>query len=420
MKYGPIIAVIFAFFLIAIYPYYIGNDLPLVNLTDDDGDGVTNDKDQCPNEDASLRDINKDGCLDSEITKEEVDYLEKIAKFNLGQYFVFAILSLLATVVFLERENIKLILSSEEEPSSMRKFGKSDEESKNVDYDNLGSVKDYKADNNVYGAIRLGEIREKIWKEADTNMQIISFICTICFLFAPTTSWFNVTGYENIEYSDGSESTKENFEAKHYIDELVYEGTIVSYESNDCTEKIDNIHNCNYRSSLFQTIDTMLNAAIILCFLVFLLSFRIEKYRIPVSVIFSIALITTMAMLLIFTSLIDNALTSDEVLIDSEQKENAGCWMANPIIWGEGNCMVLGENGDLIINEEVTYNPGIAFFIVLACISLLFIGLFTDIYPLLNQRKITWTEAARENWQVFALIAVVVFLWRVNLIVSNI
>ena len=111
MKYGPIIAVVFAFFLIAVYPYYVNDDLPLINLTDDDGDGITNDKDLCPEENASLNDIDKDGCLDSEITKEEIDYLEKIAKFNLGQYFVFAALSLIATVVFLERENIKYFKS---------------------------------------------------------------------------------------------------------------------------------------------------------------------------------------------------------------------------------------------------------------------------------------------------------------------
>ena len=164
----------------------------------------------------------------------------------------------------------------------------------------------------------------------------------------------------------------------------------------------------------------MLNVIIILCFFTFLLSFRIENYRIPVSIIFCLALITTMGMPLLFTSLIDNALISDEVLIDSEQKETAGCWMVNPIIWGDGSCLQLIENGDIVVNENVEYMPGLAFFIVLASTSLLFVGLFTDVYPLLNQRKTTWTEAMRENWQVFAIIGIIIFLWRVNLIVSNI
>ena len=425
MKFGPIIAVVFAFFIIAVYPYYVNDDLPLVNLSDDDGDGVTNDKDQCPEEDASLKDLDKDGCLDSEITKEEIDYLEKIAKFNLGQYVVFAVLSLITTVVFLERENIKLIFTSEEEPTSMKNFGDTDKEAENVDYETLGEVKDYSADGTAYGAVRIREIASNLWKEADINIQIISTLCILCCLFAPTTSWLSVTGEESIEFNEGNQSTKVNFEAEHYIDHVEYsadgEGSESrSYESQSCTEEIDEFHNCNYRTSLFQTIDTMLNVIIILCFVTFLLSFRIENYRIPVSIIFCLALVTTMGMLLLFTSLIDNALISDEVLIDSEQKETAGCWMVNPIIWGDGSCLQLIENGDVVVNENVEYMPGLAFFIVLASTSLLFVGLFTDVYPLLNQRKTTWAEAMRENWQVFAIIGIIIFLWRVNLIVSNI
>ena len=40
MKYGPFLAVLFAFFLIAIFPYYAGNDEPTLITTDSDGDGV--------------------------------------------------------------------------------------------------------------------------------------------------------------------------------------------------------------------------------------------------------------------------------------------------------------------------------------------------------------------------------------------
>ena len=92
MKFGPLIAIVFAFFLIAVYPYYADNDVPKLVVSDDDGDGVTDDKDRCPEEDASGKDVDEDGCIDSEMSKEEIDYIEKIAKFNLGQYFLFAAL----------------------------------------------------------------------------------------------------------------------------------------------------------------------------------------------------------------------------------------------------------------------------------------------------------------------------------------
>ena len=46
MRFGPLIAVVFAFFLIAIYPYYAeDDDPPMFIISDDDGDGITNDKD---------------------------------------------------------------------------------------------------------------------------------------------------------------------------------------------------------------------------------------------------------------------------------------------------------------------------------------------------------------------------------------
>ena len=70
MKYAPLIAIVFAFFLIAIYPIY-SEDSINENLTysDEDNDGITSDKDKCPEENASGKDIDEDGCIDSEITK---------------------------------------------------------------------------------------------------------------------------------------------------------------------------------------------------------------------------------------------------------------------------------------------------------------------------------------------------------------
>ena len=76
MRIAPLIAIAFAFFLIAIYPIYSEDNVD-ENLTysDEDNDGIPSDKDKCPEENASGKDIDEDGCIDSEITKEEVDYL---------------------------------------------------------------------------------------------------------------------------------------------------------------------------------------------------------------------------------------------------------------------------------------------------------------------------------------------------------
>ena len=73
MKYGPLIAVIFGFFLIAIYPYYADDEPAVLIVSDDDGDRVPNDKDLCPEEDASGKDVDEDGCIDEEITKKEIE-----------------------------------------------------------------------------------------------------------------------------------------------------------------------------------------------------------------------------------------------------------------------------------------------------------------------------------------------------------
>ena len=62
MRFGPLIAVVFAFFLIAIYPYYADDDEPpMFIISDDDGDGITNDKDQWPEQDPSERDSDVEG-----------------------------------------------------------------------------------------------------------------------------------------------------------------------------------------------------------------------------------------------------------------------------------------------------------------------------------------------------------------------
>jgi hypothetical protein len=126
-----------------------------------------------------------------------------------------------------------------------------------------------------------------------------------------------------------------------------------------------------------------------------------------------------MASLLVFTTLIDNALIADEHLLDDNQNKAAGCWMSEPIIWGETECISFDINGNYITETEITYTPSIAFFIILTSISILFIGLFASISPLLEYKKISLREVAINNWQVFAIIFAIFFLWRLNVLMTN-
>ena len=115
MKIGPFLAVIFAFFLIAIFPYYAVNDEPSYVISDEDGDGITDDKDKCPREAAAEgQDIDEDGCTDNALTKEEISYLGKIAKFNLAQHLLFSIIAIVSGAIYWEREKIRNILYEED------------------------------------------------------------------------------------------------------------------------------------------------------------------------------------------------------------------------------------------------------------------------------------------------------------------
>ena len=125
-----------------------------------------------------------------------------------------------------------------------------------------------------------------------------------------------------------------------------------------------------------------------------------------------------MASLLLFTSLIDNAIESDRHLLDQDEDNIGTCWIEEPRIWGETECMVLID--DTVYTDKATFTPGIAFWIILTTISILFIGLFTSVEPLITMEQISWTEAIKQNWQVFAMIFAIFFLWRLNELISNI
>ena len=432
MRFGPLIAVVFAFFLIAIYPYYAeDDDPPMFIISDDDGDGVTNDKDQCPEEDASERDIDEDGCLDSEITKEEVDYIEKIAKFNLGQYILFAVLSLLGTAIYWEREKLKAALYEDDDLdfSKLTEQERSRDIEEDTDYAELGKDKEYNIQTESSGSFSFSF--SKLSEEADLGTQIIC-VAYIVLLFAALGyvgefSWFNVEGTQN----------GIDFEARHYSEHMEYGqredkiadweefsgetwqmGEIISYESSRCTDEVDKFYNCDYRQSLFGTVNSLLSISLFLGFFAILLAFRAQKYRIWLASVFSIALITSMASLLIFTSLIDNALIADSHTLDENQEMAGGCWMSNPAIWGETECVSL-DDGEYSYQTEISYSPGISFYIVLICTSMMFVGLFTHIVPMITMEQITWTEAVKRNWQVFAVIFLIVFLWRLNVLMTN-
>ena len=423
MKIAPLIAIIFAFFLIAIYPIYSDDGIDEnLSYSDEDNDGIPNDKDKCPEENASGKDIDEDGCIDSEITKEEVDYLERLAKINIGQYIIFAVVSLFSTAIYWERDRISAILTDKDELSAenYKQISGDDTVSEAVDYDELGKNREVNIQKDEQRS-RLSFSFAELNAEANNSIQLMALICIISFILIPEFSWLNVDGTRT--NNDGSER---DFEIKHYslILEhnypLVENGTnFLGYTSSECTSDIDKIHNCNYRASLFDTIDSILSISIIFCFMLIMLAFRAEKYRRIIAIVFSLTLIVTMSSLLIFTALIDNALEADEPLIDSKQSSGSGCWMSSPIIWGDGNC-VGSDNERNIYSETFTFSPGVAFYLILICTSILFLGLFTIIEPLLESRKISWTEAMRNNWQVFAIIAIIVFLWRVNVLITNI
>ena len=266
MRFGPLIAVVFAFFLIAIYPYYAEDDEPpMFIISDDDGDGITNDKDQCPEEDASERDIDEDGCLDSKITKEEVDYIEKIAKFNLGQYILFAVLSLLGTAIYWEREKLKAALYEDDDLdfSKLTEQERSGDIEEDTDYAELGKDKEYNIQTESSGSFSFSF--SKLSEEADLGTQIIC-VAYIVILFAALGyvgefSWFNVEGTQN----------GIDFEARHYSEHMEYgqredkiadweefSGEIISYESSRCTDEVDKFYNCDYRQSLFGTVNSLL------------------------------------------------------------------------------------------------------------------------------------------------------------------
>jgi len=429
MKWGPFLAIIFAFFLIAIFPYYAGNDEPSYIISDEDGDGITDDKDKCPREAAPEgQDIDEDGCTDKAITKEEISYLEKIAKFNLAQHLLFSIIAIVSGAVYWEREKIRNILYEEDKfPNEFKKASGNDKASENVDYDDLGEDKVYNEQTgSIFDGFKFSF--SGFNAEADRGVQIISLICLVCFLIGPNQAWLqvdNTTTADNQTSMPIHSGTTDEFNAIFFSDyweiTTAPNGTEVivnnKYENPDqCTAEVMDVYNCNYRISLFSTMKQLLTLSALFCFIVFILNFRAEKYRRGIAIFFTLCLVTTMASLLLFTSTIDNAIESDQHLLDHDE-ELGTCWMGEPRIWGETECMVLID--DTVYTDKTTFTPGISFWIILTTVSILFVGLFTSIEPLLTMEKRTWSEAMRQNWQVFAMIFAIFFLWRLNELISK-
>ena len=192
MKYAPLIAIVFAFFLIAIYPIYSEDSVnESLTYSDEDNDGITNDKDKCPEENASGKDIDEDGCIDSEITKEEVDYLERLAKINIGQYILFAIISLFSTAIYWERDRISALLTDKDELSAenYKSIEGNDFASEDIDYDDLGKDRELKIQKDAKRS-RLSFSFAEINAEANNSVQIMALICIVVFLLIPEFDWF--------------------------------------------------------------------------------------------------------------------------------------------------------------------------------------------------------------------------------------
>ena len=425
MKLGPFLAIIFAFFLIAIFPYYAGNDEPMLITSDEDGDGIADDKDKCIGEVPSEgEDLNEDGCIDSKMTKDEISYIEKISKFNLAQYLFFAIVAIIGSALYWERKKIRSVLYDDDEfIADFKENLDNDEETENVDYDKLGEDKVYTEETvSIFDGFKFSF--KNFNAEADRSILIISLICLACLLLGPNQAWLQVEGESEELNSDVLQETI-YFDAKYFSNNWEtttgnttkgFTVTINEYENPKCTDEIREVYNCNSRSALFGTIDQFLTLSALFCFIVFILNFRAEKYRRSIAIFFTLSLVTTMASLLIFTSLIDNTIESDRLLYEDEEKAGT-CWMDKPKIWGETECLIQIDNR--IYTDTSTFTPGISFWIILTTISILFIGLFTSIEPLITREKRTWAEALRQNWQVFALIFATFFLWRLNELMTN-
>jgi hypothetical protein len=343
-------------------------------------------------------------------------------------------LSLLGTAIYWEREKLKAVLYEEGDFdfSKLSEQESSSDIEEDLDYAELGKDKEY----NIQTGSSFGSFSfsfKKLNEEADRGTQILCLVY-IVMLFAALGhvgefSWFDVEGTQN----------GLDFEARHYSEHMEYNhvrlvlteiGTetfseetqaeeTISYESSRCTDEVDEFYNCDYRQSLFGTVNTLLSVSLFLCFFTILLAFRAQKYRVWIASVFSIALITSMASLLIFTSLIDNALIADSHTLDENQEVAGGCWMSNPAIWGETECVSLEGEGEYSYETEISYSPGISFYLVLICTSIMFVGLFINISPMIAMEQITWTEAIKRNWQIFAVIFLIVFLWRLNVLMTT-
>ena len=418
MKLGPFLAIAFAFFLIAIFPYYAGNDEPILITSDEDGDGITDDKDKCIGEVPSEgEDLNEDGCIDSKMTNDEISYIKKISKFNLAQYLFFAIVAIVGSALYWERKKIRSVLYDDDEfITNFKKNLDNDKETENIDYDELGEDKVYtEQTGTIFDGFKFS-LRD-FNAEADKSIQIISIVCLAFLLVGPTQSWLQVDGITSQMEAGATDFYEdEKFEATYYSDYWETKpATSTQYENPRCTDEIVDIYNCNYRVSLFGSMDQFLTLSALFCFIVFILNFRSEKYKRGIAIFFTLCLITTMASLLIFTSLIDNAIEADSYFL--EENDLGKCWMEESRIWGEVECVMQIDN--TFYKDNTTYSPGVGFWIILINCSVLFLGLFTSIQPLLTTSNRTWTEALKDNWQIFAMIFAIFFLWRLNELMLN-
>ena len=156
----------------------------------------------------------------------------------------------------------------------------------------MGKNREYNIQSSSYANFNFSF--KKLTEEADIGTQILC-LAYIVLLFVALGyvgefSWFNVEGTQN-----SNTGAERDFEIRHYSDYLEYaigeaDAIDIRYESSRCTPEVDEFYNCDYRQSLFGTVNTLLSISLFLSFFAILLAYRAQKYRIWIASVFSIAL----------------------------------------------------------------------------------------------------------------------------------
>ena len=192
---------------------------------------------------------------------------------------VFAILAIVGGALYWERKKIRSVLYEEDEfVTDFKKNLEEDKGTENVDYDKLGEDKVYtEQTGSVFDGFKFSF--KDFNAEADRGIQIISLICLACLLIGPTQAWLHVEGV-TVYGDETAWLVDEEFKANYFSDYWETESTdgvqaeeldenAEIYENPQCTDNVMKVYNCNYRSTLFGTMEQLLTLSALFCFIVF-------------------------------------------------------------------------------------------------------------------------------------------------------